>query len=110
MNSKQDSDPKLSQFLKQYHNCSMLKRQGYKAQPRIDRQHTDKMNLQEIVKIINISIIKKVPVKIERNLKDKDGYLAPFIEGVIIGFYQDKLVIGQEYISIDEIYAISFIS
>lgn len=106
MNSKQDSAPNsVLQFLNQYH-C-MLKRQSSNAELKIDRQHTDKMDLQEIGKIINTSIIKKVPVKIERNLKDKSGSLAPFIEGVIIGFYQDKLVIGEEFISIDEIYAIS---
>lgn len=68
------------------------------------------MVLNEIESRLNQALEKNQVVRIERSLQDQNGYVAPFIEGKIDGYYQDKLMIGDEFIAINEIYAISFIS
>lgn len=122
MSKKYEFDTNVvTQFLNQYQDRGMMKWQGFylsdhtaslqkvdrNDQLKLNRSHSEKMETEEIEQVINTAVVKKLPVKIERNVQDKDGYLAPFIEGKIEGYYLDKLVIGEAFISIDEIYAIS---
>lgn len=83
----------VTQFLNQYQDRGMMKWQGFylsdhtsslqkvdkKDQMKLNRTHSDKMEIEEIEKIINTAVVKKLPVRIERSVQDKDGYVAPFI-------------------------------
>lgn len=122
MNSSRDNfDPNLvTQFLNQYHDRGMMKWQGFylsdhtaslnkidqQDAKRLNRKHSEQMTSEEIQTAINIAITKHLPVKIELDFQDKDGYIAPFIAGKIAGYYQDKLIINNDFIAIDTIYAI----
>lgn len=121
MSKKYEFDPNVvTQFLSQYQDRGMMKWQGFYLSDhtaslqkvdhndrlKLNRSHSEKMETEEIEKIINTAVVKKLPVRVERSVQDKDGYVAPFIEGQIDGYYLDKLVIGEAFISIDEIYAI----
>lgn len=121
MSRKYEFDPNVvMQFLNQYQDRGMMKWQGFylsdhtaslqkvnrNDQLKLNRAHSEKMETEDIEQVINNAVVKKLPVRIERNVQDKDGYLAPFIEGQIDGYYLDNLVIGEAFISIDEIYAI----
>lgn len=87
-------------------HTASLQKVNRNDQLKLNRAHSEKMETEDIEQVINNAVVKKLPVRIERNVQDKDGYLAPFIEGQIEGYYLDKLVIGEAFISIDEIYAI----
>ncbi|WP_235804319.1 hypothetical protein [Latilactobacillus graminis] len=125
MSRKYEFDPNVvTQFLNQYQDRGMMKCQGFylsdhtaslqkvnrNDQLKLNRAHSEKMEAEDIEQVINDAVVKKLPVRIERNVQDKDGYLAPFIEGQIEGYYLDKLVIGEAFISIDEIYAIKIMA
>ena len=113
----------VTQFFNEYQDRGMLKWQGFYLsdhtvsldkldnthQAQLNRQHSDQMASSEIEAIINQAIVKQLTVRIERNIQDKDGYLPPFIEGKIAGFYEDYLVIDDQFISFEEIYAITII-
>ncbi|MDG2979035.1 hypothetical protein KNP65_03665 [Latilactobacillus curvatus] len=122
--NKQEFDPNLvTQFLNQYQDRGMMKWQGFylsdhtasltkvdrEDEIKLNRQHSEQMDLTEIEKCLNQALEKNQVVRVERSLQDQNGYVAPFIEGKIEGYYQDKLMIGGEFIAINEIYAIKII-
>ena len=97
-NIRDDFDPNLvTQFLNQYHDRGMMKWQGFylsdhtaglnnvnrKDQDKINRTHSIKMESEAIQASINQAVTKQLPIRVERDIQDKDGYLAPFVEGVI---------------------------
>lgn len=117
-------DPNLvTQFLNEYQDRGMLKWQGFYLsdhtvslnkldnahQAQLNRQHSKQLSSEEVQTVINTAITKHLPVRIELDIQDTNGYIAPFIEGRIEGYFQDKLVVNSEYIALDEIYAVSMI-
>ena len=120
--NKQEFDPNLvTQFLNQYQDRGMMKWQGFNLSDhtaslnkvdredeiKLNRRHSEQMALNEIESCLSQALEKSQVVRVERSLQDQNGYVAPFIEGKIEGYYQDKLMIGGEFIAINEIYAIS---
>ena len=120
--NKQEFDPNLvTQFLNQYQDRGMMKWQGFylsdhtaslnkvdrEDEIKLNRRHSEQMALSEIEGCLSQALEKSQVVRVKRSLQDQNGYVAPFIEGKIEGYYQDKLMIGGEFIAINEIYAIS---
>ncbi|MCS8581661.1 hypothetical protein [Latilactobacillus curvatus] len=120
--NKQEFDPNLvTQFLNQYQDRGMMKWQGFylsdhtaslnkvdrEDEIKLNRRHSEQMALNEIESCLSQALEKSQVVRVERSLQDQNSYVAPFIEGKIEGYYQDKLMIGGEFIAINEIYAIS---
>ena len=120
--NKQEFDPNLvTQFLNQYQDRGMMKWQGFylsdhtaslnkvdrEDEIKLNRRHSEQMALNEIESCLSQALEKSQVVRVERSLQDQNGYVAPFIEGKIEGYYQDKLMIGGVFIAINEINAIS---
>ena len=69
------------------------------------------MTREAINHVIQKSLLKNLPVKIELNEISQDHIIPPSIKGRIQGFYQNKLVIenNDQLIDISNIYAINII-
>ena len=121
-NSRDNFDPNLvTQFLNQYRDRGMMKWQGFylsdhtaslnkidqQDAKRLNREHSEQMSVEEVQSVINKAITKHLSVKVELDIQDKDGYIVPFVEGKVEGYYQDKLIINSDFIAIDTIYAIN---
>lgn len=126
MNENYKFDSKIvQQFLKEYQDRGMLKWQGFYLSDQTSklnkaarqqyetnhRQHSPEMTSEAINHVIQKSLLKNLPVKIELNEISQDHIIPPSIKGRIQGFYQNKLVIenNDQLIDISNIYAINII-
>lgn len=114
-------DPDLvTRFLHEYHDRGMMKWNGFYLsdhtskfkkmaktdQINRDRKHSEQMSEAEIVAVINQAVIKKQVVTVERNIRNLNNEIPEFIIGIIDGFMDDEIFVGQKGIKLEEIYSI----
>lgn len=123
MNKITDVDANLiNQFLKyDYHDRGMLKWQGFylsdhtsartkKLNEETRKQkltHDIKMNDTKIAEVINLAILKSIPVTVDLTNKNLDDTLLEPIQGLINGWYEDNIIINHITVKINDIHTIS---
>ncbi|WP_208422547.1 hypothetical protein [Latilactobacillus fragifolii] len=115
-------DPHLvKQFLTyDYHDRGMMKWHGFylsdhtsvldkntRAQVRERHEkHIEAMTAEMIANTINDAIIKCYPVQIDKAERSIEGIVPSKIEGLISGWFGSQIIVANEAILIEEIYAI----
>lgn len=124
MNDRQ-YDPQLVQqfFQHDYHDRGMMKWQGFylsdhtaalakEAQQEAaiqNRQHSAQMNQAAISAVINSAITKQSQVAVEINERNSAGLIVAPVIGQIQGWVESALIINQQLIALETIYAIKVI-
>ncbi|MDG2981215.1 hypothetical protein [Latilactobacillus phage TMW 1.1365 P3] len=118
-------DPNLvNQFLKHdYHDRGMMKWQGFflsdhtaninktsREQEEVNRRHHGPaMEQDDIAEIINQAIVKSKHVQIELGEQTIDGIVQKPISGLIQGWIDQQIFIGDQSVMIEDIWAIKVI-
>lgn len=122
--NNQEYDPKLvEQFFREYHDRGMMKWQGFylsdhtvalaKSEKKIleknSRKRPPAMSDIEISKIINMAIKKNRDVVIELKELNENMILPEAIQGKILGYQNDKLMVDNQYVDIRNIHSVQYL-
>ncbi len=115
-------DPNLvNQFLKyDYYDRGMMKWQGFylsdhtsvldknnRVQDRKrNEKHIEAITAEMIANTINDAIVKCYPVQIDKAERSIEGIVPSKVEGLISGWFGSQIIVANEAILIEEIYAI----
>lgn len=121
MNNDEYDSNLVNQFLKyDYHDRGMMKWQGFylsdhtsvldknnRVQDRKrNEKHIEAMTAEMIANTINDAIVKCYPVQIDKAERSIEGIVSSKVEGLISGWFGSQIIVANEAILIEEIYAI----
>lgn len=112
----------ITRFLHEYHDRGMLKWQGFylsdhtsalkkktkQEEIKNKRKLSPAMELNDISAKLLDAYCNNLRVEIELKEYDQNHVTKPFIKGLVKGYYQDRIKIGDEIIKLSNINAIHF--